>query len=122
MLAPLIDNGEITADLATHIKPDGKYRDHGLLFKILPQNIRDLLSDEKTYDLSKYLKLENKAGTQENVLYSCYERRRYCRQLKYFDISSLSQIYSLTQVVSCGIPNPRYPLILNSTSLTFKIV
>ena len=53
LLAPLIDNGEITADLAAHIKPDGKYRDHGLLFKILPQNIRDLLSDEKTYDLSK---------------------------------------------------------------------
>ena len=53
LLAPLIDNGEITADLAAHIKPDGKYRDHGLLFKILPQNRRDLLSDEKTYDLSK---------------------------------------------------------------------
>lgn len=53
LLAPLIDNGEITADLAAHIKPDGKYRDHGLLFKILPQNISDLLSDEKTYDLSE---------------------------------------------------------------------
>lgn len=53
LLAPLIDNGEITADLAAHIKPDGKYRDHGLLFKILPQNISDLLSDEQTYDLSK---------------------------------------------------------------------
>ena len=53
LLAPLIDNGEITADLAAHIKPDGKYRDHGLLFKIFPQNISDLLSDEKTYDLSE---------------------------------------------------------------------
>ncbi len=52
LLAPLIENGEITADLAAHIKPDGSYRDHGLLFKILPQNIRDLLSDEKMYDLA----------------------------------------------------------------------
>lgn len=51
LLAPLIENGEITADLAAHIKPDGTYRDHGLLFKILPQNIHDLLGEEKKYDL-----------------------------------------------------------------------
>lgn len=51
LLASLIDNGEITADLAAHIKPDGSYRDHGLLFKILPQNIHDLLGEEKKYDL-----------------------------------------------------------------------
>ncbi len=51
LLAPLIDSGEITADLAAHIKPDGTYRDHGLLFKILPQNITDLLNDEKVYEL-----------------------------------------------------------------------
>lgn len=51
LLAPLIDNGEITADLAAHIKPDGTYRDHGLLFKILPQNIHDLLGEEQNYDL-----------------------------------------------------------------------
>ena len=51
LLAPLIENGEITADLAAHIKPDGSYRDHGLLFKILPQNISELLNDEKSYTL-----------------------------------------------------------------------
>lgn len=51
LLALLVDNGEITADLAAHIKPDGSYRDHGLLFKILPQNIHDLLGEEKNYDL-----------------------------------------------------------------------
>lgn len=51
LLAALIDNGEITADLAAHIKPDGTYRDHGLLFKIHPENISDLLSDEKKYIL-----------------------------------------------------------------------
>lgn len=51
LLAALIENGEITADLAAHINPDGTYRDHGLLFKILPENIHDLLSEEKTYIL-----------------------------------------------------------------------
>lgn len=51
LLAPLVENGEITADLAAHIKPDGTYRDHGLLFKIFPQNIHDLLGEEKKYDL-----------------------------------------------------------------------
>ena len=51
LLAPLIENGEITADLAAHIKPDGTYRDQGLLFKIFPQNIHDLLGEEKKYDL-----------------------------------------------------------------------
>lgn len=51
ILAQLIENGEITADLAAHIKPDGKYRDHGLLFKILPENLKHLISDEKTYEL-----------------------------------------------------------------------
>lgn len=51
LLAPLIENGEITADLAAHIKPDGTYRHHGLLFKIFPQNIHDLLGEEKKYDL-----------------------------------------------------------------------
>ncbi|MBQ3670104.1 MAG: MvaI/BcnI restriction endonuclease family protein [Treponema sp.] len=53
LLAPLIENGEITADLAAHIKPDGSYRDHGLLFKILPQNIHDLLGEEQNYDLGE---------------------------------------------------------------------
>lgn len=51
LLAALIDNGEITADLAAHIRPDGTYRDHGLLFKILPQDLHDLLSEDKTYEL-----------------------------------------------------------------------
>lgn len=53
LLAALIDNGEITADLAAHINPDGGYRDHGLLFKILPQDLHDLLSEDNTYDLSE---------------------------------------------------------------------
>lgn len=51
LLAALIDNGEITADLAAHIRQDGTYRDHGLLFKILPQDLHDLLGEEKVHVL-----------------------------------------------------------------------
>lgn len=51
LLAALIDNGEITADLAAHIRPDGTYRDHGLLFKILPQDLYDLLGEETVHNL-----------------------------------------------------------------------
>ena len=51
LLGPLIENGEITADLAAHIKPDGSYRDHGLLFKMLPENIPHLLGLEKNIEL-----------------------------------------------------------------------
>lgn len=51
ILASLIDNGEITADLAAHINQDGTYRDHGLLFKIKPTNLSDLLRDERIYKL-----------------------------------------------------------------------
>lgn len=51
LFAPLIENGEITADLVAYRKPDGGCRDHGVLFKILPQNIHDLLGEEIQYDL-----------------------------------------------------------------------
>lgn len=53
LLLPLIDSGEITADLAAHINEDGSYKDHGILFKIKPVNIPHLLSEQKIYDLSK---------------------------------------------------------------------
>ena len=37
-LIDLIDRGIVTLDLAAHIKPDGSYRDHGMLWKINPKN------------------------------------------------------------------------------------
>ena len=37
-LIDLIGRGVVTLDLATHIKPDGSYRDHGMLWKINPKN------------------------------------------------------------------------------------
>lgn len=47
LLIPLIEEGIITIDLAAHYKPDGKWRDHGVLFKMKPKDIHLLLGIEK---------------------------------------------------------------------------
>ncbi len=52
LLAPLLDNGKITVDLAAHFKEDGKWRDHGMLFKMYPNDIGLLLGEPVEYDLS----------------------------------------------------------------------
>lgn len=52
LLAPLLDSGKITLDLAAHFKEDGKWRDHGMLFKMRPEDIGLLLGDPIEYDLS----------------------------------------------------------------------
>ena len=51
LIAPLLDEGIITLDLAAHFKEDGKWRDHGMLFKINPDNIGLLLGTPVEYDL-----------------------------------------------------------------------
>ena len=51
LLAPLLDSGKITVDLAAHFKEDGKWRDHGILFKMKPEEIGLLLGDAVEYDL-----------------------------------------------------------------------
>lgn len=51
LLAPLIESDTITIDLAAHYKPDGKWRDHGVLFKIMPDNLPLLLGESVEYDL-----------------------------------------------------------------------
>lgn len=51
LLAPLIESGKITLDLAAHFKEDGKWRDHGMLFKMKPEDIQLLLGDPVEYDL-----------------------------------------------------------------------
>lgn len=51
LLAPLLDSGKITLDLAAHFKEDGKWRDHGMLFKMKPDEIGLLLGDPIEYDL-----------------------------------------------------------------------
>ena len=53
MLAPLLESDKITIDLAAHYKPDGKWRDHGILFKMLPQDLPLLLGEPVEYDLTK---------------------------------------------------------------------
>ncbi len=50
LLEPLIDNGTITLDLAAHIT-NGKWRDHGILFKMKPEQLGLLLGSQEEYDL-----------------------------------------------------------------------
>ncbi len=51
LLAPLIESGKITLDLAAHFEEDGKWRDHGMLFKMKPEDIKLLFGDPIEYDL-----------------------------------------------------------------------
>ncbi len=52
LLAPLLETDKITVDLAAHIT-DGKWRDHGVLFKMSPADIGLLFPDPEVYDLAK---------------------------------------------------------------------
>ena len=51
LLAPLLEADKITIDLAAHYKPDGKWRDHGILFKMAPNDLPLLLGEPKEYIL-----------------------------------------------------------------------
>lgn len=51
LLAPLLEADKITIDLAAHYKPDGKWRDHGILFKMAPDDLPLLLGEPKEYIL-----------------------------------------------------------------------
>ena len=51
LLAPLFEANKITVDLAAHYKPDGKWRDHGVLFKMMPDDLPLLLGEPKEYIL-----------------------------------------------------------------------
>ena len=51
LLAPLFESNKITVDLAAHYKADGKWRDHGVLFKMMPNDLPLLLGEPKEYIL-----------------------------------------------------------------------
>lgn len=51
LLGPLIESDKITIDLAAHYQPDGKWRDHGVLFKMKPNDLPLLLGEPKEYIL-----------------------------------------------------------------------
>ena len=51
LLAPLLEADKITIDLAAHFKSDGQWRDHGILFKMLPKDLPLLLGDPMEYIL-----------------------------------------------------------------------
>ncbi len=54
LLAPLLERDKITIDLAAHIT-DGKWRDHGMLFKMSPEDIGLLFPNPVVYDLTANL-------------------------------------------------------------------
>lgn len=52
LIAPLLEVDKITVDLAAHIT-QGHWRDHGILFKMKPEDLPLLLGSPVEYDLSK---------------------------------------------------------------------
>lgn len=55
LVAPLLETGMITVDLLSHINYQGRYRDHGLLFKMMPNDLPLLMGEPTVYDLGKPL-------------------------------------------------------------------
>lgn len=51
LLVPLFEADKITVDLAAHFKADGKWRDHGVLFKMMPDDLPLLLGEPIEYIL-----------------------------------------------------------------------
>ena len=52
LLPPLFESDKITIDLAAHYKPDGKWRDHGVLFKMTQDDLPLLFGEPIEYDLT----------------------------------------------------------------------
>ena len=52
LIVPLLEVDKITVDLAAHIT-EGHWRDHGILFKMKPEDLPLLLGSPVEYDLSK---------------------------------------------------------------------
>ena len=51
LMASLFEADKITLDLAAHMKSDGSWRDHGILFKMLPDDLHYLVGEPIEYDL-----------------------------------------------------------------------
>ena len=51
LLPLLFQEDKITVDLAGHFRPDGSFRDHGVLFKMWPADLHLLVGDPAIYEL-----------------------------------------------------------------------
>lgn len=51
LMVPLLEKDKITVDLAAHFKSDGKWRDHGILFKMMPNDLPLLFGEPMHYIL-----------------------------------------------------------------------
>lgn len=49
LIVPLLEKDIITIDLAAHFEPDGKWRDHGVLFKMKPKDLPLLFGETLHY-------------------------------------------------------------------------
>ena len=52
LMASLFQTDKITIDLAAHYESNGTYRDHGMLFKMMPYDISLILAEPVEYDLT----------------------------------------------------------------------
>lgn len=52
LVVPLLETDKITVDLAAHYEKNGKWRDHGMLFKMLPQDLHLLLGEPIEYSFT----------------------------------------------------------------------
>lgn len=53
MLVPMLATGKVTVDFTAHVDPNTKKaRNHGLLFKVAPENVALMFGDLEIYDLS----------------------------------------------------------------------
>lgn len=53
LFAGLIADGTVSVDFLMHYKPNGRIRDHGFPFKILPQNVNLIFPEVIEYDLTR---------------------------------------------------------------------
>lgn len=77
LLEPLFDTGKITLDLAAYFKEDGKWRDHGMLFKMRPDEISLLLGEPVEYDLEEVGVIEFNGGFERNRRYNYDDLNEY---------------------------------------------
>lgn len=53
LMGPLLLDDKISVDLAAHFRSDGSWKDHGMLFKMKPNDIPLLLGDPVYYNLAE---------------------------------------------------------------------
>ncbi len=69
LIAPLLESDVITVDLAAHYNPDGRWRDHGVLFKMMQDKLPMILCEPTEYDLTAEDETGNDLTTEDKTDY-----------------------------------------------------